>query len=343
MAKLSFNPKQIVTKLLQPLSERGKDVLTKRYGIGKESQKMTLEAIGGLYGINRERVRQIEDTSLDNIRKSKNYKELEAQFNELKDIIQDMGSLVSEAELLNAISKNELVQNQVHFMLVVGNPFYKNKEDSHFEHRWYTDSDISKKVEGSIKKLYESLADDEIISESEMIQKFLDHLENISEKYKDQEVLKRWLGISKKISKNPLGDWGRVDSSNINVKGIRDYAFLVIRKHGSPIHFREVAEAISKTFGKKAHVATTHNELIKDPRFVLVGRGLYALTKWGYSTGVVRDVIKEIIKKFGPLTKEEIIDKVLKERYVKENTILVNLQNQKYFSKDTKGRYSIVA
>jgi hypothetical protein len=47
---------------------------------------------------------------------------------------------------------------------------------------------------------------------------------------------------------------------------------------------------------------------------------LYALTEWGYSTGVVRDVIKEIIKKFGPLTKEEIIEKVLKERYVKENT-----------------------
>ncbi len=74
-------------------------------------------------------------------------------------------------------------------------------------------------------------------------------------------------------------------------KGMRDYAFLVIRKHGSPIHFREVARQINLVFKKKAHTATTHNELIKDPRFVLVGRGLYALKEWGYMSGVVKDVI----------------------------------------------------
>ena len=125
-------------------------------------------------------------------------------------------------------------------------------------------------------------------------------------------------------------------------KGMRDYAFLVIRRHGSPIHFREVAKTITELFGKKAHVATTHNELIKDPRFVLVGRGLYALSEWGYMSGVVRDVIRKILEKHGPLTKEEIIDKVLKERYVKENTIVVNLQNQKYFTKDKESRYSSV-
>ncbi len=123
---------------------------------------------------------------------------------------------------------------------------------------------------------------------------------------------------------------------------MRDYAFLVIRKHGSPIHFREVAKQISQVFKKKAHVATTHNELIKDPRFVLVGRGLYALAEWGYMSGVVKDVIKKIIEKNGSLTKEEIIAKVMKERYVKENTIMVNLQNQKYFKKDKDGKYSAV-
>ena len=123
---------------------------------------------------------------------------------------------------------------------------------------------------------------------------------------------------------------------------MRDYAFLVIRKHGSPIHFRDVAKQIEKMFDKKAHVATTHNELIKDKRFVLVGRGLYALAEWGYTPGVVRDVIADVLKKNGPMTKGEIIAKVLKERYVKENTIAVNLQNPKYFSHDKEGRYTPV-
>ncbi|NDE68292.1 hypothetical protein EB052_01660, partial [bacterium] len=150
-----------------------------------------------------------------------------------------------------------------------------------------------------------------------------------------------WLKLSKRIGKNAIGEWGVAHSPNIKTKGMRDYAFLVIRKHGSPIHFREVAKQIGVVFKKKAHVATTHNELIKDPRFVLVGRGLYALSEWGYMSGVVKDVIKKILEKHGALTKEEIIDKVLKERYVKENTIMVNLQNQKHFRKDKDNKYNI--
>jgi len=170
----------------------------------------------------------------------------------------------------------------------------------------------------------------------------LGHLEDVSEKYKNQEVVKRWLRLSKAIGKNALGDWGVSNSSNVKTKGMRDYAFLVIRKHGSPIHFREVAKQITTMFNKKAHVATTHNELIKDPRFVLVGRGLYALAEWGYAPGIVRDVIAQVIEKNGPLTKEEIVDKVLKERYVKENTIIVNLQNPKYFRRDKDGKYAVM-
>ena len=95
---------------------------------------------------------------------------------------------------------------------------------------------------------------------------------------------------------------------------------------------REVAEAIKELFDHEAHVATTHNELIKDNRFVLVGRGLYALSEWGYTAGVVKDVLRQILETEGPLSKDEIIDKVRKERYVKDNTIMVNLQDTNLFA-----------
>jgi hypothetical protein len=226
-------------------------------------------------------------------------------------------------------------------LLVTGEPFKKKKEDDEFKHRWHVNEDLSQKVEDSLKKLYESLSTDDLLPESEIINKFLNHLEESSEKYKNQEIIKRWLALSKNIGRNALGDWGKSHSSNIKTKGMRDYAFLVIRKHGSPIHFRDVAKQIGTMFNKKAHVATTHNELIKDKRFVLVGRGLYALAEWGYAPGVVRDVIKAVLSKHGPMTKEQIIEKVLKERYVKENTIVVNLQNPKYFKKDKEGKYAV--
>lgn len=340
MIKISFQPKQVTKKLVKILPERSQDVITKRYGLGLSSDTLTLEAIGKEYGITRERVRQIEENSLSTIRKSDDFKKSQDVFVELHNIIVELGSVVSEDELLDHLSKNESVRNHIHFLLVLGNEFKKAKEDDHFKHRWHVDSQVADKIEVAIKGLYKSLSKDTLVSDSEIIEAFINSAPDLAAKYKREEIIRRWLNISKRIGRNPLGEWGRAESPNINVKGIRDYAFLVIRRHGSPIHFREVAEQINKLFNKKAHVATCHNELIKDPRFVLVGRGLYALTDWGYASGVVRDVINKLIEKHGPLTKEEIIAKVLKERYVKENTILVNLQNQKYFKKDKQGRYA---
>ncbi len=339
---LTFKPKQITKRLLSVLTERAQDVIVSRYGLGPSTQRMTLEAIGKKYGITRERVRQIENYSIQNIKKSKEYTKEKKVFDELRDFLKSLGGIVAEEDLLAHISKDKSTQNHAHFLLVIGEDFKKEKEDDEFRHRWHIDGKLSEKIHNSLRALYNGLSDDDIILESEIIASFLDNVKEVSEEYKNEEVIRRWLSLSKVIGKNPLGEWGKSVSPNINAKGMRDYAFLVIRKHGSPIHFREVAKSISEIFKKKAHVATTHNELIKDPRFVLVGRGLYALAEWGYMSGVVKDVIRKIIEKDGPLTKEQIIEKVLKERYVKENTIMVNLQNQKFFKKDKQGRYSNV-
>ena len=339
-ASISFKPKQTVKRLLSSLPDRAREVLIYRYGLGTDTKRMTLDAIGKKYGITRERVRQIENYGIANVRKSEEYKQEKAAFTEIEALLHSLGGIVVEDDFLGHVSKDKALQNHVHFLLVVGEPFRKLKEDDDFRHRWHVNEALAKQVEDALRKLYSNLDNQQLLPESEMVSKFLQHLEDVSERYKNQEVVKRWLAISKSIGKNALGDWGVADSSNIKTKGMRDYAFLVIRKHGSPIHFRDVAKQITQLFNKKAHVATTHNELIKDPRFVLVGRGLYALAEWGYAPGVVRDVIRSVLSKNGALTKDEIIDKVMKERYVKENTIIVNLQNPKYFKKDKEGKYA---
>lgn len=342
MVNTKFKPKQTSKKLLSVLLDRAREVIIKRYGLGKDTKKMTLDAIGQIYGITRERVRQIENYALNNIRKSDVYKAEKASFEELEELLHSLGGIVVEDDFLGHMSKDTSLQNHIHFILVVSDTFKKRKEDEEFKHRWHVNEDLAKQVEDSLRKLYSSLADTDLLPESEIINKFFDHLELVSEKYKNQEIMKRWLSLSKNIGKNTIGEWGVAHSPNIKTKGMRDYAFLVIRKHGSPIHFKEVAKQITQVFKKKAHVATTHNELIKDKRFVLVGRGLYALREWGYMSGVVKDVIKSLIEKHGPLTKEDIVEKVLKERYVKENTIMVNLQNQKHFKKTKDGKYDVV-
>lgn len=342
MKSITFKPKQVTKRLLSALPERAREVVISRYGLGDEPEQKTLEAIGGTYGITRERVRQIENYALQTMRKSDAFSAEGPAFEELQTSIDSLGGVVAEEELLSHLSKDRSTQNHLHFLLVLGEPFKKSKEDGDFRHRWYVDGDLAEKVQTALQKLYTNLSDDDLIPESELIRKFLDHVEDLNEEYKNDEIVKRWLALSKRLGKNPLGEWGATSSPNVRVKGMRDYAYLVIKRHGSPMHFTEVAGAISELFDRKAHVATCHNELIKDKRFVLVGRGLYALAEWGYTTGVVKDVITEVIRKHGPLSREDIIEKVKKERYVKDNTILVNLQDPTLFKKESDGRYMLV-
>ncbi len=342
MAVISFKPKQVTKRLLANLQDRAYDIIVNRYGLSDNADSKTLEAIGKKYGITRERVRQIENAALAAIRKSESFKSEHKTFSELKALVETTGAMVHEDDFLSFISKDKSVQNHVRFYLVLGDEFKKIKEDEHFNARWTVDESLSEVVHEALHSVYSSLDDKELLSEEDLVSRFLKEVKDVAEQYKNEEVARRWLNISKKIGKNPLGEWGPAESQNIKTRGIKDYAFLMMRKHGSPMHFREVAKAIVDTFGRKTHVATTHNELIKDPRFVLVGRGYYALAEWGYKPGIVRDVIKEILVKEGPMTKEDVIERVLKERFLKKNTILVNLQNAKYFKKLPDGKYNVV-
>ncbi len=342
MSKISFKPHKVTKRIISPLASRASDVIMSRFGLTADGKRKTLEEIGKKYNITRERVRQVEDVALKAIKKSDAYKKEQAVFDELKQLVHKLGTIVAEHELLPYISKDKATQNHINFFLELSDMFRKHREDDHFHTRFSVDDEMTEKVHEALRKLYAGLNDEDLIPETEMIKKFFEHLGVLSEQYRDEEIARRWLSMSKTVSKNPLGEWGKASSPNIRTRGVKDYAYLVMRKSGSPMHFREVADAISKTFNKKTHYATCHNELIKDPRFVLVGRGMYALAEWGYKKGIAREVIADILKREGPLSKEEVIKRVNKERYFKINTILVNLVNPKYFKKNKSGLYDVI-
>ncbi len=336
---ITFKPKQITKALLSVLPGRSRDVLQRRYGLLREGEIHTLESIGNEYGITRERVRQIENHGLLSIQKSDIYKSYLHLFTELHNHIESLGGgLVAEHILLNKLSNDQIIRNHLFFLMVLSDLLYRAKENPHYSHRWFTKKQVANAVEEALAKLHKNLKPDEIINEQEIIKRLRSELDTVHNIH-DDDVIKNWLSISKKIDRNPLGDWGPAESPNIRVKGIRDYAYLAVKRHGSPMHFKEVAQSINCLFGHKAHTATTHNELIKDSRFVLVGRGLYALTEWGYNPGVVKDVLRDLLLREGPLSKEEIIDRVKKERYVKDNTIIVNLQDIYMFKRLSNGTY----
>lgn len=340
---LSFNPAQKTKVLLTALpNERSLDVITRRYGLNGQKDIETLESVGSTYGITRERVRQIENNALKSIQKSTSYEKIVDNLHELADLIELSGGVIPEDELVQMLSCTEKTKKHILFLLSVGDKFKKRKETPEFTAHWYTDEAHAHTVREGLRGLTRNLKGDVTLPQEEIVEMYVKTINNTPKKFKDIEVPLRWLKLSKKIDKNPLGEWGLADSPSVRVKGIRDFAYLTLKRHGSPMHFSEVAKNITELFGRKAHSATTHNELIKDKRFVLVGRGLYALEEWGYSSGLVRDVIRNLLANEGPLTKKDIVDKVKRERYVKDNTIAVNLQDAKFFARMDDGTYTVV-
>jgi len=339
MQKLAFKPSSVSKRLISDLPERSRDVIASRYGLGAKLKSETLDAIGKRYGITRERVRQIENHAIKLIQESEALAKEVSALKNLEDSIHELGGILSEDTLLNHFGKDDEAKNHLYFLLVVGHPFLVAKETEDFKTRWFVNKDLARSVEDALKQVHGKVKPSDILSEDDLVEHVVSCLVKVNAKYKDRETVKRWLELSNCLMRNPLGEWGRASAPGIRVKNIRDHAYLALKRNGSPMHFREVAKAIQTLFGKQAHEATTHNELIKDDRFVLVGRGMYALKEWGYRAGPVVEIIKHILRESGPLSKEEVMKRVGKERYVKPNTIVVNLQNSAFIK--SGGKYAL--
>lgn len=338
MSNMKFNYNKICTDLLKGLSERVAFVIERRFGL-KTGEKETLEAIGQNYSITRERVRQIEEEGFSKIRpKAENYNDV---FKYFASVLKSFGNVKKEEVYIWELGEGKYA-NQIFFLLTLASGFVRFSETKEYHAFWAVNNDsvesAKKVVDLAIKKLESEKKavelDDIYKSQKETLAK------NVS-----KAILANYLEISKRIQKNPEGLYGLKEWVEINPKGIKDKAYLIIKKHGKALHFTEVASLIANSAystNKKVHVATVHNELIKDGRFVLIGRGLYALQEWGYEPGVVKEVITKVLKDSGqPLTKEEIMEKVLEKRFVKQNTVLLNLQDKEKFTRTDGGKYIV--
>lgn len=343
--KLNFNSKKTTKKLLDHLNDRMKVVISERFGL-ETGVRRTLDSIGQRYNITRERVRQIESAALSIIKKSESYQEMHAIFDEVKQVIEEVGGIVHEENFFEMVYPSDLIsQNHLYFYMTLGDAFTRMREDAEIHNVWTTDGKVLDNVRSALRSVAKDLSHHELYEESDVISRIAGHLDiqHLPEEKRKNEHVSQWMRASRLFGSNPLGHWGLASSYNISTRGVRDYAYLVLHQHGSPLHFREIAQAISDNFGKPVHVATTHNTLISDGRFVLIGRGLYGLKEWGYMSGTARDVIMRVMKKSNrPLLRHEIVDLVSKERHLKQNTIIVNLHNAAYFKKDERGYYVLV-
>ena len=332
-----------VEELLNNLpKERLRDVIERRFGL-KDGNRETLEAVGKDYGITRERVRQIESDALRILTERQNMAVLKPIFKYLDQLFEEHNHLVGEERLLNlvtGISESHPARAAVVMILTLGKPYQRFVECDKFHPHWITKRQARKQAERVVDYLAGHFnQQSQAIPSAEV-------LTIISSKHSDlpEKFIQNALDISKEISKNIFEEVGLSHWPEINPKGVRDKAYLVMKREGEPRHFVDITELINRAnfSDRQAFPQTVHNELIKDGRFILVGRGTYALKEWGYEPGIVKEVIAKVLSEAGkPLNRDEIVSTVLEQRRVRPNTVVINLQNNPEFERLKDGRYRL--
>lgn len=348
MPGLNKNIKKVVASLIKPLSDRNRDVILRRFGL-KTGQPETLESIGQSYSITRERVRQIEEYALKNLRSTS----LEAvsvltkpYFDFAQDLLVEHGGFAPEKDLFKKFSgqadENNIENLSLAFLLYLHPDFNKSSESEETFSFWFLNNDSASLAKNLVNDMISLLdSNKKLLNQSGLYDMYKAESKN---KPVSLETYLVALSLSKQIDQNVFGEYGLADWPEIKPRGVRDRAYLVLKKENKPKHFREIASLINTASfsNKKANIQTVHNELIKDGRFVLVGRGIYGLSEWGYKAGTVKDVLVNILKESRKsLPRQELVARVLSSRYVKENTILLNLQDSKVFRKRDDGTYSL--
>lgn len=338
----NFN--KITQDLLEALDVRSRDIITRRFGLS-DSEPETLEAIGSEYGITRERVRQIESNAKKTLAKLGDT--LAPIDRILKRMFTTYGGLLAEnhiARLVNQHIKQAISANAVRFYLEIL-PRYAYVTKSHGLHPHWSHEDVP---HDHVEHIVEAAK--QILKQEAKPKFFKELAEEIRKRTSDseqillEEFIEAALVASKELDMTAFGQWGLTEWAEVAPRGVADKAYAVLRHHGQPTHFRDITTLINTAQfdHKQANPQTVHNELIKDKRFVLVGRGLYGLKEWGYMTGTVADVLEAILQKAAsPMPKDQLVAEVLKQRLVKKNTILLSLQNAKRFTRVDRNRYTL--
>lgn len=318
--------------LLSGLPQRSQEIVKKRFGlVGGKIE--TLEKIGNNYGITRERVRQIITYAIKKISESSDAAEFKkAEDRIILEISRRDGIMIEErlVEKLGADDPSEA--NAVIFFAVCSERIIGIEEKGLAKKSWA----VSKDVLGKVKDVADAAAEVLTASEASLTDAEIAGRIMAGKKDFSRSQILNYLDVLTKISRNKFGRWGFSKWMEINPKGTRERIYLVLKEKKKPLHFTEIARIIDESgiSKRKSHPQTVHNELIKDERFVLIGRGIYALREWGYVPGAIKDVLEGILKKSGrAMAKEEILAEVDKLRQVKKTTVMINLNNNSNFVK----------
>lgn len=331
------NYHQLAEGLLRGLKrDRDRQILSRRFGFGM-TRRQTLERIGQDFEITRERVRQIEKSAMTKLATLDLPERTEID-TILIEVVRQTGGIAAFDAIAALLGATPQDRPYLYFLaqLAPGTQLIEDDDNYHAALGLLPEFDLAavRQLSDDLVRAITAIAKPATISQ---IGSKLDNEQS-------ETTLDNLARINKRLSHFD-GKWGLVSWPEVNPRSIRDKTYLVLTRHGQPLHFSDIAShirALTDTNGKRnVTVQAVHNELIKDSRFILIGRGIYALAEWGYTPGTVADIIADVLRGEKPLHKDEIVKRVLDKRQVKTTTIILNLQEKEQFVRIAKATYTL--
>ena len=217
--------------------EREREIISRRFGL--TGQKETLEQIGDLLNITRERVRQLEKAILVRLRIGADEGKISGLAAAEKLIIRnltEMGRVARTPDLAERIYGHESTATE-RAALVFLSAISKNLTEISENDNYYSgvgiasygdEQEIEKRVDevvSVIKKHGEPITIDQLDSELD---------------YEHPDNIRAIASISKQLS-TLNGLWGLAKWPTVNPRNIRDKIFVVLEAKHEPMHFSEIA------------------------------------------------------------------------------------------------------
>ena len=335
--------RSLIDHLLIVLSDKEKYIIESRFALSTP-RRQTLEEIGHHFGVTRERIRQIEKSALRKLERNAQNTNIRILSEYAKAHLRQEGGVLSDEAFKSLLMKSlpnisEEQLHDLHLALVLDPEINFTSNTLKFHPFWQikdsNDKLVKKVSECAIKALKKAKR---VLSEAQIANTALKQLELELSENQVHNIL-----LCSKECKYTDDGFGLYSWRHIHPRTLRDKINFVLRREKKALHFQKIAELISEADfdTKRVNVQAVHNELIRNDQFVLIGRGIYALSEWGYKTGTVADVIEQVLSDGIPKTRDEITKSVLAQRQVKTITIYLNLKNKSEFVRVGRDKYTL--
>lgn len=330
-----------VENFLLLLTQKERFVVERRFNLDQK-EKATLEEIGQKFSVTRERIRQIEKNALNKLRRNLENCPLIDAGNLAYEYVESFGGVVKEDNLVAKILniKPEYSKEALQLIFSIDKRLTRVPNTVSF-HPYVKIIQLSQaSLENVCRMAVEALSKSKSTMSVDSLSKQIMNDKTLS---LSQNAFLSLIQIDKKIKLIDEKHVGLYEWRNINPRTLRDKIFFVLRNQKSPMHFVDIANRIIESGfdKKKINLQAVHNELIRHDDFILIGRGIYGLSEWGYKSGTVADVIARILGNKDSMSQEDIVAEVLKQRKVKPITVILSLKNKSQFMRVGRKQYAL--